>query len=79
MFGDETPAEKAIVGGVKMFGFFEEKIVCPSCSCRISGSVIRVSRHRTLKIYNCQKCKADYVKNRRSELFPVLEEGAILC
>jgi DNA-directed RNA polymerase subunit RPC12/RpoP len=62
-----------------MFDFFTDKQVCPSCSFKISPSSIRVSRHRNLKIYNCPNCKADFVKNKRSELFPVLEEGAILC
>lgn len=62
-----------------MFDFITDKQVCPSCSTKIGPSSIRVSRQRTIRVYNCPKCKADFVKNKRSELFPVLEGGAILC
>ncbi|MFT4304116.1 MAG: hypothetical protein ACMXYG_06115 [Candidatus Woesearchaeota archaeon] len=62
-----------------MFDFLSEKIPCPSCGQKISPSKVQVSRHRQIKVYNCDSCKADFVKNKRSEMFRVLEEGVILC
>lgn len=65
--------------GVNMFGLFGEKIDCPSCSTGINSSKVQVSRNHSIVVYTCPNCKADFVKNKRSELFPVLEEGVILC
>ena len=62
-----------------MFGLFEEKVECPGCKCKINPTTIKVSRHRSIKVFNCPECKADFVKNKRSELFPVIDGGAILC
>ncbi|MCB9359536.1 hypothetical protein H6503_06410 [Candidatus Woesearchaeota archaeon] len=62
-----------------MFDFLTDKIPCPSCGQKIAPSKIQVSRHRNIKVYNCGGCNADFVKNKRSELFRVLEEGVILC
>jgi transposase-like protein len=62
-----------------MMGLFGEKIECPSCKTKISSTKVRVSRHRTIKVFNCPHCNADFVKNKRAQLFPVLEEGVILC
>jgi len=62
-----------------MFEFFAEKHDCPNCSTKIAPSKIRVSRSRSIKVFTCPNCKADYIKNKRAELFPVLEEGIVLC
>jgi len=61
-----------------MFGL-GEKIECPSCQTKISSNKVAVSRHRSIRVFTCPSCKADFVKNKRAELFPVLEEGVILC
>jgi len=62
-----------------MFSFFTEKHECPSCREKIGATKVRLSRHHEIRVYSCPSCKADFVKNKRAELFPVLEEGVILC
>ena len=62
-----------------MFEFFSEKHECPGCKTKILPTKVRISRHHSIKVFNCPNCKADFVKNKRAELFPVLEEGVILC
>lgn len=61
-----------------MFGIFTEKVTCPSCKEKIQSNKIRISRHRAIQVFTCPSCKADFVKNKRAELFPVLEEGVVL-
>jgi len=63
-----------------MFGIFAEKCDCPSCGreFKVSANKIKVSRSRHIQVVSCPSCNTDFVKNKRSELFPILEEGVVL-
>jgi transposase-like protein len=61
-----------------MFEFFE-RCECPSCRNKMAPVTVKVSRYHAIKVFNCPQCKADFVKNKRAELYPVLEEGVVLC
>jgi ssDNA-binding Zn-finger/Zn-ribbon topoisomerase 1 len=65
--------------GGTMFGIFGEKCTCPGCRTDIKANKVKISTKHEIKVFSCPKCGGEFVKNKRHELFQVLDEGVILC